>query len=97
MPVPDLVIYLQAPVSILQKRITHRSRNYEKTINPSYLGQLGEACAWFFHDYTDSSLLIVNAEDINFADNEQDYLQLLEQISRSQRGRKYFNPLANNL
>ncbi len=97
MPVPDLVIYLQAPVSILQKRIAHRGRNYEKTINPGYLRQLGEAYARFFHDYTDSSLLIVNAEDINFADNEQDYLQLLEQISRPQRGRKYFNPLPNNL
>lgn len=93
MPQPDLVIYLQAPVSVLQKRISHRGRAYEKTINSRYLNQLGESYTRFFHDYNDAPLLIVNAEDINFAENEQDYQQLLTQISRPQRGRQYFNPL----
>ena len=93
MPKPDLVIYLQAPVPVLQKRISHRGRGYEKTINARYLSQLGESYARFFHDYNESPLLIVNAEDINFAENEQDYQQLLTQISRPQRGRHYFNPL----
>ncbi len=97
MPVPDLVVYLQAPVSVLKKRIAHRGRHYEKTMNSNYLRQLGESYARFFHDYTDSPLLIVNAEEMNFAENEQDYQQLLEQIARPQRGRQYFNPLPNNL
>jgi len=97
MPQPDLVIYLQAPVSVLQKRIAHRGRSYEKTIKSQYLTQLGESYARFFHDYNDSPLLIVNAEDMNFAENEQDYQQLLAQISKPQRGRQYFNPLPGNL
>lgn len=97
MPVPDLVIYLQAPVSVLQKRIAQRGRHYERTINNAYLSKLGEGYARFFHDYTDSALLIVNAEDINFADNEADYMQLLAQISKPQHGRQYFNPLASSL
>ena len=97
MPKPDLVVYLQAPVSVLQKRIAHRGRQYEKTINNHYLTRLGESYARFFHDYTDSPLLIVNAEDMNFATNEQDYQQLLMQISRPQRGRQYFNPLSSKL
>ena len=97
MPVPDLVIYLQAPVQVLQKRIANRGRNYEKTINNNYLNKLGEGYARFFHDYNDSPLLIVNAEDMNFADNESDYMQLIEQISKHQHGRQYFNPLPSNL
>ena len=97
MPVPDLVIYLQAPVQVLQKRIANRGRNYEKTINNSYLNKLGEGYARFFHDYNDSPLLIVNAEDMNFADNESDYMQLIEQISKHQHGRQYFNPLPSNI
>ncbi|MBN4080528.1 deoxynucleoside kinase [Beggiatoa alba] len=97
MPVPDLVIYLQAPVSILKKRIAHRGRHFEKTINANYLRLLGESYARFFHDYKDSPLLIVNAEDMNFAENEQDYMQLLGQISKPQRGRQYFNPLSGEL
>ncbi len=97
MPKPDLVVYLQAPVSVLQKRIASRGRNYERTINNNYLAALGESYARFFHDYTDSPLLIVNAEDMNFAENEQDYQQLLTQISRPQRGRQYFNPLSSRL
>lgn len=97
MPVPDLVIYLQAPVSVLQKRIANRGRNYEKTINNNYLNKLGEGYARFFLDYTDSPLLIVNAEDMNFAENESDYLQLLAQISKPQHGRQYFNPLSSSL
>lgn len=97
MPVPDLVIYLQAPVSILKKRIALRGRQYERAMNSGYLRKLGEGYARFFHDYTDSPLLIVNAEDLNFAENELDYQQLLEQISKPQRGRQYFNPLPNSL
>jgi len=97
MPKPDLVVYLQAPVSVLQKRIANRGRHYEKTINNHYLTQLGESYARFFHDYVDAPLLIVNAEDMDFATNEQDYQQLLTQISRPQRGRQYFNPLSSNL
>jgi len=96
-PTPDLVVYLQAPVSVLQKRISNRGRNYEKTINNRYLSDLGESYARFFHDYNESPLLIVNAEDMNFAENEQDYQQLLTQISRPQRGRQYFNPLSSKL
>ncbi len=96
MPVPDLVIYLQAPVSILKKRIAHRGRHYEKMMSSAYLRKLGEGYARFFHDYNDSPLLIVNAEDMNFAEDEKDYQQLLAEICKPQRGRQYFNPLPNS-
>ena len=60
-PVPDLVIYLQAPVDVLLERIERRGIRYEQHIEREYLERLQEAYARFFHDYDASPLLIVNA------------------------------------
>jgi deoxyguanosine kinase len=92
MPKPDLVIYLQAPVEILLDRIGRRGIAYEQLIEASYLQRLVDAYTRFFYDYSDSPLLIVNAAEINFVDNEADYQQLLERIGKIRSGRHYFNP-----
>lgn len=91
-PVPDLVIYLQAPVDVLLKRISHRGRDYERSMNSKYLSRLNDSYARFFHNYTQSPLLIVNAEEIDLVNNESDYNLLLDQIKRVKSGRHYFNP-----
>lgn len=91
-PVPELVIYLQAPVDVLRKRISQRGRDYERSMNSKYLNRLNESYARFFHNYTQSPLLIVNAEEIDLVNNENDYNLLLEQIKRVKSGRHYFNP-----
>ena len=91
-PVPDLVIYLQAPVDVLLKRISHRGRDYERSMNSKYLSRLNDSYARFFHNYTKSPLLIVNAEEIDLVNNESDYNLLLDQIKRVKSGRHYFNP-----
>ena len=91
-PVPDLVIYLQAPVDVLRKRISRRGRSYERTMTAEYLNRLNESYARFFYNYTQSPLLIVNAEEIDIVNNENDYNLLLEQIKRVKSGRHYFNP-----
>ncbi len=91
-PVPDLVIYLQAPVDVLRKRIANRGRSFEKAISNDYLKRLNESYARFFHNYAESPLLIVNAEEIDLANNERDYQLLLDQIMKVKSGRHYFNP-----
>ena len=91
-PAPDLVIYLQASVEVLRKRISLRGRDYERSMNSEYLNRLNESYARFFHDYTQSPLLIVNAEEIDLVNNENDYTLLLEQIRKVKSGRHYFNP-----
>lgn len=91
-PVPDLVIYLQAPVDILQKRVNKRDRSYERQLSVKYLEKLVEKYTDFFYNYTAAPLLIINAAEINFAENEEDYKLLLEQINRVKSGRYYFNP-----
>jgi len=92
-PVPDLVIYLQAPVDTLLERIERRGIRYEQHMDRVYLEKLQEAYARFFHEYAASPLLIVNAAQADFVSNEQDYAQLLEQVTRIRRGRHFYNPL----
>jgi deoxyadenosine/deoxycytidine kinase len=96
-PVPDLIIYLQAPVDVLLERIERRGIRYEQHMDRAYLEKLQEAYARFFHQYHASPLLIVNAAQADFVSNEQDYAQLLEQVSRIRRGRHFYNPLKSAL
>ena len=92
-PKPDLVIYLQAPVTTLQQRITQRGIMHEQGMDNDYLARLVDAYARFFHDYSATPLLIVNATEIDLVNNNEDYKQLLKQIQRLKSGRHYFNPL----
>lgn len=91
-PKPDLVIYLQAPVNTLRERIEKRGIPYERSAEGHYLQRLSDRYTEFFFNYADAPLLIVNAEKINFVDNDTDYEELLVQINRVKSGRYYFNP-----
>jgi deoxyadenosine/deoxycytidine kinase len=91
-PQPDLVVYLQAPVEILLDRIQKRGLRHERFIESAYLQRLCDSYVRFFYQYDDAPLLIVNAADIDFANNEADYQLLYQQIKEVQSGRHYFNP-----
>jgi len=92
-PVPDLVIYLQAPVEVLRARIANRGVAYEQYMDSNYLRRLTDAYAQFFHQYVIAPLLIVNAAEIDLVANEQDYETLYRQVVNIKSGRHYFNPL----
>lgn len=92
-PMPDLVVYLQAPVEILLERIRKRGRPFERLIEAAYLERINEAYARFFYDYNRAPLLIVNAAEIDPIGNDQDFHQLVERIQTTRPGRHYFNPL----
>lgn len=91
-PRPDLVVYLQAPVDVLQERIAHRGIRYEQNMERDYLQRLADAYAQFFHHYSGSPLLIVNVAEIDFIDNAAHFEQLRAEVARPRRGRHYFNP-----
>jgi deoxyadenosine/deoxycytidine kinase len=92
-PQPDLVVYLQAPVEVLLERIVRRGIGYEQSIDRDYLTRLLEAYTGYFHRYDASPLLIVNAAEIDPAENDADFSDLLEVIRRTVRGRHYYHPL----
>lgn len=91
LPVPDLVIYLQAPVDVLLRRIARRGINYEQKIDARYLRQLCDAYARFFHNYEASPLLIVNAAGIDLVNHNEDFVALLDEVQGAKPGRQYFN------
>tara|TARA_B100000609_G_scaffold192086_1_gene181606 strand:- start:856 stop:1527 length:672 start_codon:yes stop_codon:yes gene_type:complete len=92
--VPDLVIYLQANPSVLLERIARRNIPSEKFIDRNYLENITESFARHYHSYDDGPLLIVNTASIDPLNNENEYLQLLEQIKTTKGGRHFFNPLS---
>lgn len=92
-PDPDLMVYLQAPVNVLQERIRKRGIKYEQDIDANYLQRLSDAYTTYFHRYSKTPLLIVNAADINPIENEAHYQALLQHIDRIDAGKHFFNPL----
>ncbi|WP_444946193.1 deoxynucleoside kinase [Microbulbifer sp. VTAC004] len=91
-PKPDLVIYLQAPLEVLQARIRNRGIPAERAISNEYLATLNDAYTQFFHFYDSSPLLIVNSEEIDIVDSPKDYRQLVEYMLTVTKGRHYYNP-----
>jgi len=94
-PKPDLVIYLQANLETLLKRIKKRGRSYEKSISSSYLQELSEAYAHFFYRYDETPLLVVNTNDIDFVNTPAHFEALVEQIRNAQKGTQYYVPLGS--
>jgi deoxyguanosine kinase len=92
-PVPDLIIFLQAKPEVLLHRIKTRSHSYERDIDLEYLKTLTEAYNYFFFHYTQSPLLIVDTSEIDFVKRKEDLDQLIREIKQMKKGTWYFIPL----
>jgi deoxyadenosine/deoxycytidine kinase len=93
LPVPDLVIVLQAPVEVLLERVRRRGHGFERLLEREYLERLNDAYTHFFHHYTGAPLLMVNAAEVNFVESEADFQSLLVYLRNARSGRHFFNPL----
>jgi deoxyadenosine/deoxycytidine kinase len=93
-PAPDLVVYLQAPVDALMKRVQKRAIPAEQPITREYLTKVADSYMRFFHHYDRAPLLIVNASDINPVESDADFATLMREVERVRGGRHYFNPAA---
>tara|TARA_B100000900_G_scaffold351965_1_gene319382 strand:+ start:31 stop:735 length:705 start_codon:yes stop_codon:yes gene_type:complete len=91
-PVPDLVIYLQASPDRLLERIDRRGIDAERLIDRQYLEQLNEVYSEFFLYYDAAPLLIINANEIDLAQGDRDFEQLVDYMLNIKKGRHYFNP-----
>ena len=91
-PIPDMVIYLQAPIRTLLDRIKKRGIKAEQFIELGYLENLNHAYTEFFHYYNSSPLLIVNSAEIDLVNNDEDYQLLVDYILSHPIGTNYFNP-----
>src|SRR5215831_13500864 len=80
-PTPDLVVYLQAPVTTLVARVHKRGVDYERAIPEVYLARLADAYSRYFYQYDDAPLLIVNSERLNFVDDQAHFELLVSRIA----------------
>jgi deoxyadenosine/deoxycytidine kinase len=94
-PPPDLVVYLQSSTERLMANIRLRNRSYEKPMTEEYIRDLNEAYNRFFFNYTATPLLVVNATEIDFVNNEQDFENLVAQLRRPISGVQYYSPAKN--
>jgi len=92
MPVPNLVIYLQAPADVLLNRIRERGIEYEKHIQADYLKRVADAYVEFFYHYDLSPLLIVNTAELDLVNGSRSFDMLVDYMGRLPAGRHYLNP-----
>ena len=92
-PKPDLVVYLQASTETLVRRIEKRARAFESEIDIEYIDGLNQAYNGFFFHYTDSPLLIIDTNEIDFVEDMRDLDDLVEQIVNARPGTNFYKPL----
>ena len=91
---PDLVIYLQAPVDVLLRRIAARGIPYEEYMDARYLDRVASPRTRASSTTTKAApLVIVNASEIDFAHGDADYDHLFGMVRSISKGRHYLNPL----
>ncbi len=89
---PDLVVYLQSSTERLMRHIAKRGRDYEKSMSEDYIRTLNEAYNQFFFNFSNTPLLVVNTNDIDFVENENDFVDLMQQLKRPVSGVQYYSP-----
>jgi len=77
---PDLIIYLRASVSTLQKRIAQRARSYEGEISDDYLSQLNELYEQWVRQIDFCPVLTIPADDLDFVARPQHLSLIAEKI-----------------
>ena len=83
---PDLLIYLRASVPKLVEQIQKRGRDYENSIRLDYLTRLNERYEAWIGEYKKGKSLIIDVDDINFAENEGDLGKIIEKIDAEING-----------
>lgn len=80
---PDLMIYLRADIPKLQRQINKRNRDFERNIDPDYLIKLNTLYEDFVNLYTHGKLLIIDVNNLDYAENEKDFNQIIELIDKN--------------
>ena len=94
-PKPDLVIFLQASTDVLLERVSKRGRDYESFMDPDYLDSVNKAFNNFFFYYSETPLLVINTNEIDFVEKKCDLEELINKVNSHKIGREYYNPLGS--
>jgi deoxyadenosine/deoxycytidine kinase len=81
LPKPDLLVYLYLPVEQLQANIKKRGRSYEQEITDAYLLNIEKSYFTFMKQHKKMRTVIIDTSDVDFVNNESDFLKLEALIS----------------
>lgn len=82
LPKPDLILYLYTEIPQLIKNIQNRGREYEKSIQGSYLASIQAGYLSHFRSLQNVRILLVETADMDFVEEEEDYLFLADLLQR---------------
>jgi deoxyguanosine kinase len=88
---PDLVVWLQAGPTALQRRIRRRGIGMELGISDAYLQRLCDAYVEFFHGYEGAPVFAVGTEHFNPVERDRDFAELVERLEHFRGRREFFN------
>jgi deoxyguanosine kinase len=94
-PIPDLVVYLQARPETLRQRIATKKVAAEHHISDEYLEEVVKAYEHFFFHYKSTDLLVVETSEMDFIHRNEDLQELLKRLSQPVKGTQYFLPLGS--
>lgn len=83
---PDLLIYLRASVPTLVNQIQKRGRDYENSIRLDYLKRLNERYEAWISTYSHGKLLIIEVDNLNFAESNEDLGVIVNKIDAEIHG-----------
>lgn len=77
---PKLMIYLEVSVDEAMKRIQKRGRDYEQVVERDYWEILNNEYKTYFGQYDISPILRINVDGLDFENNEEDTIKVLDLI-----------------
>ena len=88
LPRPDLLVHLQAPVSVLMKRIRRRARNIETGISVDYLSLLDRFYEEWIEGFSLCPVLTIRSDDLDFVNRSQHLEVVVKRIKDKLAGRE---------
>lgn len=93
MPKPNMVIYLDASVDTLMKRIAMRGRDFEQMITRDYMEQLVEDYHVFIESFEkrhpEIPVIRVNGDELDFVQHADDLQKILRVIEETLQQRSF--------
>ncbi|OZM55728.1 deoxynucleoside kinase [Lottiidibacillus patelloidae] len=90
MPQPNVIVYLNASLDTIMKRIALRGRDIEKNIDPQYLQRLINDYELFMEQFKamhpEIPVLSYSGDNIDFVMNEEDLKVILNDVENTLKG-----------
>jgi deoxyadenosine/deoxycytidine kinase len=86
---PDLVVYLQASVPTLRRRISQRGRDYEHSITDDYLAQLNVLYDAWVTSFRLCPVLTVDTNNLNYVEDKAHLDQIWHRIENRLTGQEF--------